>query len=37
MRDNLMIAAQMRRLEISEIYSNDRDLDSIPEVRKIFG
>lgn len=34
--DDLVIAAQMRRLGIGEIYSNDKDFDAIPGVRRIF-
>ena len=34
--DDLVIAAQMIRLNIREIYSNDRDFDKIPEVKRIF-
>jgi len=36
MWDDLVIAAQMQRLGIEEIYSNDRDFDKIPWVRRIF-
>lgn len=34
--DDLVIASQMRRLGIEEIYSNDKDFDMIPGVRRIF-
>ncbi|MBS7638389.1 type II toxin-antitoxin system VapC family toxin [Candidatus Bathyarchaeota archaeon] len=34
--DDLTIAAQMKRLGITEIYSNDRDFDTIQGVRRIF-
>lgn len=34
--DDLVIAAQMRRLQTDEIYSNDTDFDSIPGVKRIF-
>lgn len=34
--DDLTIAAQMKRLEITEIYSNDRDFDTIQGVKRIF-
>ncbi len=36
MWDDLVIAAQMRRLNIREIYSNDADFDLIPDVRRVF-
>ena len=36
MWDDLVIAAQMSRLKISEIYSNDKDFDNIPGVKRIF-
>jgi len=34
--DDLIIAIQMKRLKISEIYSNDSDFDTIPGVKRIF-
>ena len=34
--DDLIITIQMKRLEIDEIYSNDRDFDIIPGVKRIF-
>ncbi len=34
--DDLVIASQMERLGIEEIYSNDKDFDEIPHVRRIF-
>lgn len=34
--DDLVIASQMDRLEIHEIYSNDSDFDSIPWIHRIF-
>ncbi len=34
--DDLVIASQMKRLGISEIYSNDRDFDKIPWVKRMF-
>jgi predicted nucleic acid-binding protein len=34
--DDLVIASQMRRCEINEIYSNDSDFDSIPGIKRIF-
>jgi len=36
MWDNLLIAAQMKRLKISEVYSNDKDFDIIPGIKRIF-
>ena len=36
MWDDLVIAAQMSRLGIREIYSNDSDFDRIPGIRRIF-
>jgi len=36
MWDDMVIAAQMERLGICEIYSNDRDFDHIPWVTRIF-
>jgi len=36
MWDDMVIAAQMERLGVHEIYSNDRDFDRIPWVRRIF-
>lgn len=34
--DDLVIASQMQRLGISEIYSNDEDFDHIPGIKRIF-
>ncbi|HZW58017.1 MAG TPA: type II toxin-antitoxin system VapC family toxin [Nitrososphaerales archaeon] len=34
--DDFAIAAQMQRLGMKEIYSNDRHFDSIPSMRRIF-
>ena len=34
--DDLVIAAQMKRLKVPEIYSNDTDFDTIPGVKRIF-
>lgn len=34
--DDIVIAAQMNRLGIEEIYSNDADFDTIPHVKRIF-
>ena len=36
MWDDLVIAVQMSRLKIYEIYSNDKDFDNIPGVKRIF-
>ena len=34
--DDAVIAAQMKRLKINEIYSNDADFDKIPSIKRIF-
>lgn len=34
--DDLIIAYQMKRLNIDEIYSNDSDFDEIPEIKRLF-
>ena len=34
--DDAVIASQMMRLKISEIYSNDADFDRIPGIKRIF-
>lgn len=34
--DDLIIAAQMNRLNIHEIYSNDKDFDKIPAIKRVF-
>lgn len=34
--DDLVIASQMERLGIKEIYSNDKDFDLISNIRRIF-
>lgn len=34
--DDLVIAAQMRRMKLLEIYSNDQDFDAIPGVQRVF-
>ncbi len=34
--DDLVIASQMKRLGVNEIYSNDSDFDKIPWVKRIF-
>jgi len=34
--DDLVISAQMKRLNIGDIYSNDTDFDRVPTVRRIF-
>jgi len=36
MWDDLIIASQMNRLGIKEIYSNDKDFDAFPWVKRIF-
>ncbi len=36
MWDDTVIAAQMERLGVHEIYSNDEDFDRIPWVRRVF-
>ena len=36
MWDDLVIASQMRRLNISEIYSNDSDFDSVGGIERVF-
>ncbi len=36
MWDDLIIASQMNRLGIKEIYSNDRDFDAIRWVKRVF-
>lgn len=36
MWDDTVIAAQMKRLNIKEIYSNDNDFDKIPWIKRIF-
>jgi len=34
--DDLVIAAQMLRADITEIYSNDKDFDTIPNIKRVF-
>ncbi len=34
--DDLVIASQMRRLGVNEIYSNDKDFDKIPWIKRVF-
>ena len=34
--DDLVIASQMKRKNIDEIYSNDSDFDDIPGIRRLF-
>jgi len=34
--DDLVIAAQMLRTGTTEIYSNDKDFDAIPGIRRVF-
>ena len=36
MWDDIVIAAQMKKLNIKEIYSNDKDFDKIPWIKRIF-
>ena len=36
MWDDLVIAAQMERLKLGEIYSNDRDFDKIRGLKRVF-
>ncbi len=36
MWDDLIIAAQMKRLNIKEIYSNDKDFEKISWIKRIF-
>lgn len=36
MWDDMVIAAQMKRLNLKEIYSNDGDFDKIPWIKRIF-
>ena len=36
MWDDIVIAAQMKRLNLREIYSNDNDFDKIPWIKRIF-
>jgi len=36
MWDDLVIASQMMRAKVEEIYSNDEDFDKIPGVKRIF-
>lgn len=36
MWDDTVIAAQMKRLNINEIYSNDSDFDKIPWIKRTF-
>ena len=34
--DDLVITAQMKRINVNEIYSNDKDFDEIPGIKRIF-
>jgi predicted nucleic acid-binding protein len=34
--DDTVIASQMKKLGMSEIYSNDADFDHIPNIKRIF-
>jgi predicted nucleic acid-binding protein len=36
MWDDMVIAAQMKRLNLKEIYSHDGDFDKIPWIKRIF-
>jgi predicted nucleic acid-binding protein len=36
MWDDMVIAAQMRRIGINKIYSNDEDFDKIPQIKRTF-
>ncbi len=36
MWDDIIIAAQMKRLNLREIYSNDNDFDKIPWIKRVF-
>ena len=36
MWDEMVIAAQMKRLNINEIYSNYSDFDKIPWIKRTF-
>lgn len=36
MWDDIVIAAQMRRLDTKEIYSNDNDFDKFPWIKRVF-
>lgn len=36
MWDDIVIATQMKRLDVEEIYSNDGDFDKIPWIKRIF-
>jgi len=36
MWDDMVIAAQMKRLKMKEIYSNDKDFDNIQWVKRLF-
>jgi len=36
MWDDMVIAAQMKRLNLREIYSNDNDFDKIPWIKRTF-
>lgn len=36
MWDDILIVAQMKRIGINEIYSNDKDFDRIPQIKRIF-
>ncbi|MCI4439455.1 type II toxin-antitoxin system VapC family toxin [archaeon] len=36
MWDDIVIAAQMRRIGVNKIYSNDNDFDKVPQIKRIF-
>ena len=36
MWEDIVIASQMKRLDITEIYSNDEDFDKNPWIKRIF-
>ena len=36
MWDDIIIAAQMKRLNVKEIYSNDKDFDKMRWIERIF-
>jgi len=36
MWDDILITAQMKRIGVNEIYSNDEDFDKIPQIKRRF-
>ncbi|MBO3841445.1 MAG: type II toxin-antitoxin system VapC family toxin [Candidatus Brockarchaeota archaeon] len=34
--DDIVVSAQMKRINIKEIYSNDKDFDKMPWVKRLF-